>query len=96
LSDKKIGLVQRTGPAAEQPERAEYDTGGAHRHGVHRGEAGFESGLREPRPSVAFGAEVFYRDGLAGGVAVDARALVGLQLEQFEFTGLLGGGGQQP
>ena len=41
------------------------------------------------------GFQVGDRDGLAGGVALDARALVGLQLEQFQFAGLLGGGGQQ-
>ena len=32
---------------------------------------------------------------MAGGVALDARALVGLQLEELQFAGLLGGGGQQ-
>ena len=32
---------------------------------------------------------------MAGGVTLDARALVGLQLEELQFAGLLGGGGQQ-
>ncbi len=33
--------------------------------------------------------------GSPGGVAVDARAFVGLQLEEFQFAGLLGGRRQQ-
>ena len=41
------------------------------------------------------GVQVGDRDGFTGGVALHARALVGLQLEEFQFAGLLGGRGQQ-
>ena len=80
---------------AEQAERAQHDAGRAHRDGVHGGEAGVERGGDEPGPPCGRGFQVGDRDGLTGGVALHARALVGLQLEEFQFAGLLGGGGQQ-
>ncbi len=35
-----IGVVEFAGLGAEQTERAQHDAGRAHRHGMHRGEAG--------------------------------------------------------
>ena len=40
LADQEIGVVEFAGAGAEQAERAQDDAGGAHRHGVHGGEAG--------------------------------------------------------
>ena len=80
---------------AEQSERAEDDARRAHRDGVHGGEAGVDRGGDEPGPALCGGFQVGDRDGLSGGIALDARTLVGLQLEQFQFAGLLGGGGQE-
>ena len=83
------------GRLPNRPSAPEDDAGGAHRDGVHGGEAGVERGGDEPRPAVGFGFEVGDGDRLAGGIAVDTRPFVGLQLEQFQFAGFLGGGGQQ-
>jgi hypothetical protein len=67
----------------------------AHRHRVHRGEARVGGGRHEPRPARRLGLHVGHRDGLPGGVAVQAGALVGLQLEQLQVVELLRGGGHQ-
>src|SRR6478752_2076067 len=83
------------GAGAEEAERAKDDAGRAHRHGVHGGEAAVERGGNEPGPALGGGFEVGDGDGLAGGVALDAGTFVGLQLEQFQFAGLLGGGSEQ-
>lgn len=49
---------------------------------------------REARPAVRVGAEVARRHAAAEAVGVQARTLVGLQLEQLEVAGVFGGGGE--
>ncbi len=94
LRHQSVGLVELAWTGAEQVERAQHEARRAHRDGVHRGEAGVERGGYEPGPSRSRPVQVGDRNGLAGGIALDAGALVGLQLEELQFAGLLGGGGQ--
>ena len=95
LRDEAVGIVQLAGAGAEQAQRAQHDAGRAHRDGMHGAEAGVECGRDEPRPPRPRGVQVGDRDRLSGGVAVDARALVGLKLEELQLAGRLGGGRQQ-
>jgi hypothetical protein len=62
---------------------------------VHRGEAGADRGWDKPRPPLYSPFDIGDRNGLAAGIAVHTRAFLGLKLEEFEFAGLLRGGGQQ-
>ena len=78
LADEQIGFGELAGAGAEQAERAQHDAGGAHRDGVHGGKASLDRGGNEPRPPLYRRLEVSDRDRLAGGVAVHARAFVGL------------------
>jgi hypothetical protein len=63
------------------------NAGGAHRHRVHGGEARFGGGGDELGPPRLLGVKVRNRNRLAGNVAVQAGALVGLKLKQLEGTG---------
>ena len=96
LSDKQIRVVELTGAGAEQAEGTEHDARGAHRDGVHGGEASVQRGGNEARPPFSCVLQVGDGDGLAAGVAVDARTFVCLELEKFKIASLLGGGGQEP
>ena len=62
---------------------------------MHRGEARLGGGRGEPRPPRRLGLHGGHRDRLSGGIAVQARALVGLQLEQLQIVDLLRGGSHQ-
>ena len=96
LRDKAVGFVQLAGIGAEQLQRAQDDAGGAHRDGMNGGEPGVERGRDEAGPLRDGGVQIGDRDRLTGGVTIDTRALVGLQLEKLQFAGRLGGGRQQP
>ena len=63
---------------------------------MNGGEPGVECGRDEARPPRDGGVQVGDRDRLTGGITIDARALIGLQLEKLQFAGRLGGGRQQP
>ena len=62
---------------------------------MHGCEAGTGRSGNKAGPALDHGSNISDRDRLTGGVAVDARPFVGLQLEELELSGLLGGGGQQ-
>ncbi len=55
LADQEIGFAECAGASAEQAECAHDGACGAHRNGVHGGEAGVARGGDEPRPAVGFG-----------------------------------------
>ena len=80
----------------EQVEGA--DDGAAQPHGqrVHRMEPGGERLGREPGPAAVDGGEVLVHDRLAGAVAVEARAFLGLQFEQLQDAHRLARGGHHP
>ena len=54
LADQEISVAECAAAGAEQAERAPNDAGGAHRDGVHGGEARVERGRDEPWPAVGF------------------------------------------
>ena len=92
---RRVQSVRR-GP--EQVQRPDDLVAQPHRDGVHPGIAHLQRGGGEPRPSRcgAVGADVADDDGLPGAVAVQARSLVVLDLEQLHDPGLLGRGRHQP
>ena len=95
LPDQQIGLTEFAGPATEQAQGAQNNAGGAHGHRMHGGDAHLQRGRNELRPPGGRVAQICHRDRMAGGIALHAGPLVGLQLEEFQFTGLPGGRGQQ-
>ena len=77
---------------AEQVQRADDLLTQPHRQGLHGSEPGLPGGGREPRPARRLGGQVGGGNG-PGPEAVQARALVVLQLEQLEQPGGLAGRG---
>ena len=71
-------------PRPEEVERADDLVAQSHREGVHRLEPRLDRAGSEDRPPVGGVGEVGVDDGRAGGEAVQARALVVLDLEQLE------------
>ena len=63
---------------------------------VHRVEAGGERLGRESGPAAVDRGQVLVHDRLAGAVAVEAGAFLGLQLEQLQHAHGLAGGGHHP
>jgi hypothetical protein len=80
----------RRGP--EQVHRPDDLAAQPHRDGVHPGVAHLLRGGGEPRPPLrgAASADIADDNGLAGAVAVQARPLIVLDLEQLHDPGLLG------
>ena len=74
----RVGVEEVEGPDDRAPQ--------AHGQGVHRVEAGGERLRREQRPPTVDRREVLVHDRRAGAVAVEARALLGLQLEQLQHA----------
>ena len=62
---------------------------------MHGLEPGIEGGSGELWPTLPLGIEVGDGDGRPAVVAVQARALVALQLEQLQLVGAFGGGGSK-
>ena len=76
---------------AEQVQRADHPPGHPHRHGDDAAESRFRSGRRESRPR-ADGPVQFVRDDGAAAIAIQAGALVVLDLEEFQELRLCAGG----
>lgn len=94
-SDEQVGVVEFADLCAEQSEPAQHGAAGVHRHRVHRGEAGFDGRINEPRPPWRTGVQIRHADRLPSDVAIQVRALVSLELEQLQITGFLRGGRHQ-
>ena len=94
--DDEVRLGHRGAGGAEQVQRAEGHLPQPQRQGERRAEAGPEGGGGEQRPPAGPGLQVLVLDGLAGAEGVQARAFLGLQLEQLQQAHRLAGGGHQP
>ena len=91
-----VGLAHLARVDAEQVEGADDGAPQPHRQGVHRVEPGGEGFGREPGPATVDRGQVLVHDRLAGAVAVEARAFLGLQLEQLEQAHRLAGRRHHP
>ena len=89
---RKSSLLKGGCPGTEQVQRADDFVPKPHRQRQDGPESGADRDGREPRPSLIWPFEVGRRDGQAGVEAVQAGALVVLDLEQFEQSGDLAGG----
>jgi hypothetical protein len=80
----------------KQVEGADHGASQSHGQGVHRVEAGGERFGREAGPAAVDRGQVLVHHRLAGAVAVEAGAFLGLQFEQFQHPHGLAGGGHHP
>ena len=81
LPDAQFGLAERAGAGAEEVQGADDLIPQPHRQGVDGAEPGLGRGGGEPGPPLAGVGQVGGGDRLAGAVAVQAGALVILDLE---------------
>jgi hypothetical protein len=93
--DDEVRLGHRGAGGAEQIQRAEGQLPQPQRQGERRGEAGLEGGSGERRPPAGPGLQILVLNGLAGAEGVQARAFLGLQLEQLQQAHRFAGGGHQ-
>jgi len=91
-----VRLHHRAGAHLEQVEGADDLAAQPHGQRVHRTEAGTERLGGEPGPTMAVGGQIDFEDRLTGVVAVETRALAGLQFEQLQPAHRLAGGGHHP
>ena len=94
--DDDVRLIDRRPGDAEQVQRAERHLPQPQRQRGRRGEPGPQGGGGERRPPPGPGLQVLVADTLAGPEGIQARAFLGLQLEQLQQPHRLTGGGHQP
>ena len=84
LGDGKLVVAEPLRADGEEVQRADHLTAQPERQSVARGEPLPACGLGEYRPPVGGGRQVDVGDDSAGGEAVQARALLPLQLEELQ------------
>ena len=90
LRQQLIGVSETVRHRAEQAERPQHLACGSHRNGMHRAEPGIGCRSGELRPALLRDGQVGDHHGFPGGIAIQARPVVGLQLKELEITSLLG------
>ena len=96
LADAQVCLAQRPRAGAEQVKRADDLITQPHRQRLHRLEPGTRGRGRKPRPALIWPGEVGRGDRTPSAEAVQARALVILDLEQLDQPGRLAGRRRYP
>ena len=94
--DNDVSLIHRRPGDAEQIQGAEGHLPQPQRQRGRRLETGLQGGGGERRPAARPGLQVLVPDRLPGTEGVQARAFLGLQLEQLQQAHRLAGGGHQP
>ena len=96
LGGGDVGLVHLCRLGVEQVEGADHVAAQSHRKGVHGVKPSSMRLGGEARPATVRRRQALVDDRLTGPVAVEARALLGLQLEQLEQVNRLAGRGHHP
>src|ERR1700728_799340 len=84
LGDASVDLVEGAGVITEEVERPDHLLAQADRKSMDRVVAGTESDRGEGGPSPMCRPQVQVDDGLTGQIAIQARSLLGLDLEQLD------------
>ena len=95
-ADVDVGRSHRPWLAVEQVEGTDHSAAQAHRQGVDRVVAGGDGFGHEPGPAAVDRGQVLVHDWLTRSIAVEARALLRLQLEQFQHPHRLAGRRHHP